>query len=354
MASSQRTAKRLTIREVAQALGVSTATVSRALHGRGRINPATRTRILAQLERMGYTPNLHAQSLAGKRSSVVALEYLGNVDVLADSFLIELARGIQHSLASYHYRLLLNLTGDCEYRRGVLHQWIAGRAIDGVIVVANPCVDTAWMHALSAEGVPTVWIAYDVPHPLPPHTGVVQLNLSAGWREAIEHLNALGHRQFGLIAVDPNDPALEVIQQAIHSVNGQLAHTVFACDDTPSGGYRATLDLLERKPFPSALLARTDLLAFGVAQALHRYGIRLPHDVSLVGHDDLPLTQWMIPPLSSIRIDYLELGQRAVAMLMQLIEQRAPSVAPVCVATRLVVRDSVAPPRPNPKKEVDP
>lgn len=343
MVRNQRRTKRLTIREVAQALGVSTATVSRAIHGRGRIHPATRARVLTQMERMGYTPNLHAQSLAGKRSLAIALEYLGNVEVLADSFLIELARGIQQSLVPYQYRLLMNLTGDSDYRRSVLCQWIRGRVVDGVIVVANPRIDSTWMELLSAEGIPVVWIAYDVPASLPLHTGVVQLNLSAGWCEAIQHLIERGHREFGIITVNPDDPALEVAHQAIINAGGRLVQQLFACDDTPSSGYHAAVSLLGRKPLPSAVLARTDLLAFGVLQALHRHGIRVPHDISIVGHDDLPMAQWVIPSLSSIRIDYTELGQCAVGQLMQLIDQPLCPVAPKCVATRFVVRDSTAP-----------
>lgn len=343
MATLKSEKKRLTIREVAQALGVSTATVSRAIHGRGRISPETRARILVQMERLGYTPNLHAQSLAGKRSMAVALEYLGAVEVLAESFLIELARGVQQSLVPHGYRLLLNLTGDQEYRRSVVHQWIRARVVDGVIVVANPCIDYAWLHALEAERVPTVWIAYDAPSDAPPHTAVVRLDTSTGWHEAIAYLARQKRTQIGYLGVHPKDPALDTIRTAAAQYGLEVAPIVYAQGETPADGFQATLCLLDAHPMPTALLARTDLLAFGALQALQQRGVAVPDTVAVVGHDDLPIAQWMNPPLSSIRVDYAQLGQRAVELLMRLISNPNHSAPPACVATRFIPRQSAAP-----------
>ncbi|MCS7190637.1 MAG: LacI family transcriptional regulator [Fimbriimonadales bacterium] len=346
MATQQTDGRRLTIREVAQALGVSTATVSRAIHGRGRISPDTRARILCQLEQLGYTPNLHAQSLAGQRSMAVALEYLGEVEVLSDSFLVELARGVQQSLVPHRYRLLLNLTGDQEYRRSVLRQWIRARVVDGVIIVANPCVDADWLAALTAEGVRAVWIAYDVPDPMPPRTAVVQLDLSTGWSEAVAYLRECGHRQIGYLGAYPDDPALAIIHSAVECCGLQLAPRVFAHSETPADGYEATVRLLQHRPLPTALLARTDLLAFGAMQALQQHGVRVPDEMAVIGHDDLPIAQWMNPPLSSIQIDYAQLGRSAVELLMRLLSNPDEPPVPSRVATRFVPRRSSAPATP--------
>ncbi|MDW8106689.1 MAG: LacI family DNA-binding transcriptional regulator [Armatimonadota bacterium] len=346
MAMQQVEPKRLTIREVAQVLGVSTATVSRAIHGRGRISPQTRARILAQLEQLGYTPNLHAQSLARQRSMAVALEYLGAVEVLSDSFLVELARGVQHSLVPHRYRLLLNLTGDQLYRRSVVRQWIRARVVDGVVVVANPCVDPEWLRALASEGIPTVWIAYDVPTSLPPRVGVVQLDLSTGWQEALTYLRQHGHSRIGYLGAYPNEPATEIVYNAAHAIGVQLRPIVFAHGETPADGYEATLQLLQHSPRPTALLVRTDLLAFGALQALQQSGLRVPEDIAVVGHDDLPIAQWVNPPLSSIQIDYAHLGRSAVELLMQLIAHPELPTAPVRVATRFIARRSIAPATP--------
>jgi LacI family transcriptional regulator len=343
MATQESDKKRLTIREVAQALGVSTATVSRAIHGRGRISPETRARILVQMEQLGYTPNLHAQSLAGKRSMAVALEYLGAVEVLADSFLIELARGVQQSLVPHGYRLLLNLTGDQEYRRSVVHQWIRARVVDGVIVVANPCIDYEWLHALELERVPTVWIAYDAPSNLPLHTAVVRLDTSTGWQEAVTYLAQQGRTRIGYLGVYSQDPALEMIQAAAAQHGLEVAPILYAQGETPADGFQATSRLLDAHPLPTALLARTDLLAFGALQTLQQHGVPVPDAIAVVGHDDLPIAQWMNPPLSSIRVDYAQLGQRAVERLMHLINEPNRPAPPACVATRFVPRRSAAP-----------
>lgn len=346
MATQHSDSKRLTIREFAQAMGVSTATVSRAIHGRGRISPETRARILAQMEQLGYTPNLHAQSLARQRSMAVALEYLGAVEVLSDSFLVELARGVQCSLVPHRYRLLLNLTGDQNYRRSVLRQWIRARVVDGVVVVGNPCVDGEWLTELGAEGVPTVWIAYDAPDPLPPRTAVVQLDLAPGWNEAIAYLQQQGHRRVGYLGAHSADPSFEIIQRAAESHDIQLHPIALAAGETPADGYAATQKLLQMRPLPTALLARTDLLAFGAMHALQQHGLRIPHDVAVIGHDNLPIAQWMTPPLSSIEIDYAQMGHSAVELLTQLLQDPAAAPAPIRVATRLVLRQSATPANP--------
>lgn len=352
MATPQSDGKRLTIREFAQALGVSTATVSRAIHGRGRISPETRARILAQMEQLGYTPNLHAQSLARKRSMAVALEYLGAVEVLSDSFLVELARGVQKNLVPHRYRLLLNLTGDLKYRRSVVRQWIRARVVDGIVVVANPCVDAEWLRALAAEGIPTVWIAYDVPSPLPERVAVVQLDLSPGWNEAIAYLRQLGHQRIGYLGALRDDPALEIIQNAAATHRVQIEPVWFAQGETPEDGYQAMLQLLRTHPLPTALLVRTDLMAFGALQALQQNGVAVPEAISLVGHDDLPIAQWINPPLSTIQIDYTLLGHHAVELLMRMLSHPEQPVASVRVATRFIARRSTAPVHNHSVKEV--
>jgi LacI family transcriptional regulator len=346
MATRRTRGKRLTIKEFAATVGVSTATVSRAIHGRGRISPETRARILAQMERLGYTPNLHAQSLARQRSQAIALEYLGAVEVLADSFLVELARGIQTGLVAHHYRLLLNLTGDREYRRSVVCQWIRARVVDGIILVGNPCVDPEWVAALQEEHIPTVWIAYDAPEPMPPHTAAVQLDTSVGWREAIDALVALGHRSFGYLGADPHDVALDAICDALAQHGLRLPDDrLWFAQETPEGGFHAAERILQSDSLPTALLVRTDLLAIGAMQAFQQHGIRIPEDLSLVGHDDLPIAQWLVPPLSTIRIDYASVGSAVVECMMRLLQ--SPKIPPqsVCITTRFHPRQTTARPK---------
>jgi LacI family transcriptional regulator len=346
MATRPTRRKRLTIKEFAETLGVSTATVSRAIHGRGRISPETRARILAQMEQLGYTPNLHAQSLARQRSQAIALEYLGAVEVLADSFLVELARGVQTELVAHHYRLLLNLTGDREYRRSVLCQWVRARVVDGVILVGNPRVDPEWVDALQAENIPAVWIAYDVPQPLPPNVAVVQLDTSVGWREAVDALVAMGHRAFGYLGVDPNDVAIQAIHSALAQHGLQLPDSrIWLTRETPEGGFEAAVRILNTSPMPTALLVRTDLLAIGALQAFQQHGVRIPDDLSLVGHDDLPISRWLVPPLSTIRIDYTALGRAVVENMLQLLHQPKTPPPPVRIATRFHPRQTTAQPK---------
>ncbi|CUU08576.1 MAG: LacI family transcriptional regulator [Fimbriimonadales bacterium] len=332
----------ITIRELAESLGVSVATVSRAIHGRGRISPETRARVLEQMERMGYVPNLHAQSLARRHSTLIALEYLGQMEVLSDVFLIELGRAIQAALVKHGYRLLMNLVGDSHYRQSTLRQWINSRLISGVILIGNPDVSAEWLKPLVKAHIPTVLIAYHPPAEMPDTMRCVVLDVKTGWQEAIAHLTAEGHRQFAYIGSHPEDPALDYICEALRQHRGVLVpEGVLYANETPLGGYEATRRLLQHAQRPTAILARTDLLAMGVLLALQEAGLSVPHHISVVGHDDIPMAQWLIPPLSTIRIDYAILGEKAVESLVHLLQKEKSDTEPVqTVATRFVVRQS--------------
>lgn len=341
----RKTSSRLTIKEFAQALGVSTATVSRAIHGRGRISPRTREYILAQMQAYGFIPNLHAQSLVRGRSGAIALEYIGTMEVLTDYFLITLARSIQTQLIPHRYRLLLNLIGDTDYRMSVLHQWVASKVVDGVILVGNPDVSSEWLADLNRRSQPCVAIAYHPPSLSSENIGSVLLDTQTGWRQAVEYLLQLGHSAIGFVGTYSDDPAESYLRSLLHENNLDLpSEWVWYAGASPEAGYEIAHQIPATYPKPTALLIRTDSLAMGIVQGLQQRNVRIPDDLSIVSHDDIPLARWLIPPLTTIRVDYERLGQLAVDALLQRIDASPVQGEPISVPTQLMIRGTTAPP----------
>jgi LacI family transcriptional regulator len=175
---------------------------------------------------------------------------------------------------------------------------------------------------------------------------VVQLDTSVGWREAVDALVAMGHRAFGYLGVDPNDVAIQAIHSALAQHGLQLPDSrIWLTRETPEGGFEAAVRILNTSPMPTALLVRTDLLAIGALQAFQQHGVRIPDDLSLVGHDDLPIARWLVPPLSTIRIDYTALGRAVVESMLQLLHLPKTPPPPVRIATRFHPRQTTAQPK---------
>jgi DNA-binding LacI/PurR family transcriptional regulator len=334
----------MTIEEFARQIGVSSATVSRAIHGRGRISPQTRQMVLQRMEELGFTPNLHAQSLAHRRSHTIGLEYLGHTEVLSDMFLIALARGIQQVLSEHGYTLLLNPVGVVNEQESLLRRWARSRAVDGAIVVGDPDVPMDWLRKLTAQKTFCVVIVHHPPPPLP-GVGCVALDLSRGIAQVADLLCSLGHRRIGYIGSIEPDPVLPLLRQRVEEKEGGIPpELVVYAGRTPDEGAQAARVLVAKHPRPTAIFVRTDVLAIGAMQAIREEGLCIPKDVSIVAHDDVPFAQFTDPPLTTVRVDYERLGQSAVEILLAMLQRREPVELYQTVHTSLVQRATVAPP----------
>lgn len=334
----------MTIEEFARQIGVSTATVSRAIHGRGRISPQTRQMVLDRMEELGFTPNLHAQSLAHRRSRTIGLEYLGRTEVLSDMFLIALARGIQRVLSEHGYNLLLNSMGVATEKESLLPRWARSRAVDGAIVVGDPDVPVDWLQKLAGHKTFCVVIVHHAPPPMA-NVGCVTLDLSQGIAQVAERLCSLGHRRVGYIGSIEPDAVVSMLRTELDARGGRISaeHMVYA-GRTPDDGARAARALLSVHPRPTAVFVRTDVLAIGAMQAIRDSGLRIPEEVSIVAHDDVPFAQFTDPPLTTVRVDYEALGKSAVEMLLAMLEQKRVPNRHRTVHTSLVQRATLAPP----------
>jgi LacI family transcriptional regulator, repressor for deo operon, udp, cdd, tsx, nupC, and nupG len=329
---------RPTIYDVARLAGVSTATVSRALNGIGQIAPATRAAIEAAVEQLGYRPNTVARSLVTKSTQTIALL----LPDITNPFYAALVSGIeQHALARGYTMLLCTTEGDAEREEQYL-SLLRAKQVDGALVDGLR-LPPERIARFVGDGFPIVCLDRDIESNAIP---LVQVDNRLGGRLATEHLIRLGHRR---IAHVTGARELGISEERLAGYRGALAddvdeQLVVDGEFTEESGHTAMLGLLERRPDLTAVFAANDLSALGVLSALSTSGRRVPDDVSVVGFDDLRLSAFTSPPLTTIQQPAIEIGQRATELLIDLTHGKSTPEVRHLLEPRLVVRGSTAPP----------
>jgi DNA-binding LacI/PurR family transcriptional regulator len=327
---------RPTIYDVAQLAGVSTATVSRALNGTGQVTPATRAAIEAAVAELGYRPNTIARSLVTKSTETIAFL----LPDITNPFYAELVAGIQeYALSHDHTMLLCTTEGDAEREEQYLEllrsKQVDGALVDGLVLPPDRIA------RFVKDGFPIVCLDRDIAAKSIP---VVQVDNRLGGRLATEHLLSLGHRHIahvtGVRTLQISQDRLAGFRDA--QTDPGLRLTVEG-DFTEAGGYEAMRDLIGTGVEFTAVFAANDLSALGVINALVESGRRVPRDVSVVGFDDLRLSAYTSPPLTTVRQPAFEIAQRATEILIDLTRGKRIRKLRHLLEPELVVRRSTSP-----------
>lgn len=319
---------------------MSTATVSRALNGTGRIAPATRTAIDQAIEQLGYRPNTIARSLVTRSTQTIAFL----LPDITNPFYASLVSGIQQiTLERDHTMLLCTTEGDPEREEQYLNllraKQVDGALVDGLVLPPDRIA------RFVEDGFPIVCLDRDVDSPAVP---LVQVDNRLGARMATEHLLSLGHTRIAHVA---GAEELRISEQRVAGYRDALARAGVQADPrlvvtgafTEGGGYHATRAVLESGGEPTAVFAANDLSAIGAINAIVESGWRVPTDVSVVGFDDLRLSAFTTPPLTTIHQPAGEIARRATEILVDLIRGRPVHRLQYLLEPRLVVRSSTAP-----------
>ncbi|MET0297790.1 MAG: LacI family DNA-binding transcriptional regulator [Microbacterium sp.] len=332
--------RRTTIHDVAQAAGVSVATVSKAVNGRYGVAEATVARVLAEVERLGYESSLVASSMRSRRTGVI-----GVLVPAFEPFSAEILKGVGAALRDSPYDLLAYsgsspLTSEGWEKRSL--QRLSGTLIDAAIMV-TPTVVSA-----SAD-IPIVAID--------PHTGradlpTVESDSFGGALQATRYLVELGHRRIGFLAGRPDLRSAGLREAGYRRA---LADAGILFDPTlvEIGRYdehaalAAAATLLSRSDPPTAVFAANDLSAIAVLDVAAGRGMHVPDDLSVVGFDDIPEASRSVPALTTVRQPMGRLGAIAAEMVAGLVSGRPPAETHVLLATRLIARATTAPPKPR-------
>ena len=335
--------RRPTIEDVARRAGVSKGAVSFALNGRPGVADATRDRILAAAEQIGWTPSHRARALAARRALAVGLVMARPPETLgADPFFPSFIAGIEAALAPLGQSLLLQMVGDREREADSYRRLAADGRVDGVFLT-DLRVDDPRPAALAAVGLPAVLIA---PFCTDPRLACVSVDDRPGIRAAVEHLVALGHRRIAHVA-GPDEFVHGVSRREAWAgalrAAGLPGSPHVTADFSAAGGAAATAALLDLAEPPTAIVYANDLMAIaGTALAATR-GVDVPGDLSVTGFDDTEVAAHLLPPLTTVRTDAFGWGRAAALRLMALVEG-TPTSNPDLPPPRLVVRSSTGPP----------
>jgi LacI family transcriptional regulator, galactose operon repressor len=306
---------RPTIYDVARLAGVSTATVSRAVNGTGQIAPGTRARIDAAVEHLGYRPNTIARSLVTKSTQTIAFL----LPDITNPFYAALVSGIQaYALNHGHTMLLCTTEGDPDREEQYLSllraKQVDGALVDGLVLPPERIAQFV------GDGFPIVCLDRDIDSSTIP---LVQVDNQLGGLLATDHLVDLGHTRIAHVAgareLRISEERLAGYHEALYEAGIDADPTLVADGRfTEDGGYQAMRVLLEAAADLTAVFAANDLSAIGVLSALAASGRRVPDDVSVIGFDDLRLSAFTSPPLTTMRQPAVEIAELATKILIGL------------------------------------
>ena len=321
--------------DVAKRAGVSVTTVSHVVNQTREIAPQTRERVLAAIEELRYYKNTSARLLVRGRSDIVGLI----VSDIENPFLPPLVKSFDRACAAAGLELLLGMT-NYEPRKAetAVRRMIESR-VRGVAVMTSQ-IDGRLIDALVHADVPVV--ALDLPR-----TGKGKSSLSidygAGSTEAVDHLYLHGHRRVALIRGPSRILSAcryaEVLASTVEAYGIKLVKSVEA-DTESEDGARAATELLQVKHPPTAILCGTDLIAIGALGAAAHLGMRVPHDVSIIGSDDIAMAGYSHPALSTVRIPRDAMGHEAFRLLEALVGPPLRRGVEARIATSFIARAS--------------
>jgi LacI family transcriptional regulator len=327
---------KVTLQQVADAAGVSAATVSRILNGSASVSDDKRAAVDEAISRLGFVPDPMARGLAGGRTLSI-----GVVTQAIDSpFYGGALRGIEDTLSHAGYSALFVSGRWSAAHEARCIEALRSRRVDGIIVLTGRLSDSAL--AACARDLPVVVTGRTLVAP-----GLYSLDFDnfEGARLATHHLLMLGHRRIAFISGDLKHPDGK---ERLRGYRAALAAAgidpepglVMPGNFTEGSGLMAVEWLIDSREAFTAIFAANDQMAIGAALALHRRRLRVPDDVSLVGFDDLATSVFAIPPLTTVHHPVHELGQLAAQAMLQLLAGEKPTL---CLPTpRLIVRDSTS------------
>jgi LacI family transcriptional regulator len=338
----------MNIKEVAARANLSTATVSRTINNSGLVRPGTAEKVQRAIRELGYYPNTQARALVSGRSRMFGLI----ISDIVNPFFPELVKSFEFAAIHHGYEVIVaNTDYDSERMSGCVRRMIE-RKVDGVAVMTSE-LDRHLLEELSHRRLPIVFL--DVGK-LKPLISNINVDYSRGIGEAVQHIVSLGHQRVefisGPLTLKSARTRRSAFLKCIAACGiGERQRSVVEGNHKIDGGESAMMRLLSLPNPPTAVLTSNDLTAIGALRAVARAGLRVPNDISVVGFDDIELSRFTQPPLTTIRLSRDELGRKAFDALYETVAGQQRSGQEIKVSTRLVVRESTAPVKVQPSAQ---
>jgi DNA-binding LacI/PurR family transcriptional regulator len=316
--------KPATLADVARHSGVVAMTASRAINRTGYVSRDVRERVLKAAKQLNYRPNMLARSLKGQRLNAIGIM----LPDIANPFSAELVKGINEVIDEAGYTAFIALAGSgVERERAGLQSFVDHR-VDGLLVATRgTLMGDEVLKELGEHGIPIVTVGRPV------KSSTVDCITADHWQGAFDvttHLIALGHKRIGFIGISPEDAhtlrryegykaALEAAGLPVREeyTVGPAHAPAFA---TQEDGYEGLVRLSQLKKPPTAAFARNDFAAIGALRAAHAVGLAVPQQMAIAGFDNIPLSAFTTPPLTTVRQSIIEQGRMAAQILLGRIE----------------------------------
>jgi LacI family transcriptional regulator len=326
----------ITMRDVAEAAGVSIKTVSRVVNEQGEISEETRQRVLLAIEKLGYRPSKVARALVTNRTETIGL-IVGDI---ANPYFSEVSRGVLDLAQEKGFDVFLcNSDGDLETEKRALFSLI-DHNVDGAIIYPH-WKNRDWFKDVSSPKCPVVLINYDLESA--PGYGVVLSEIIKGAQTAVRYLIDKGHRHIGMLAgMDTG------IHQRVQGYRKELKNhgLPFREDYILWGpavlehGIESSKALLTQHPEITALFCYNDLIAMGAIQGCKEMGLRVPEDCAIVGFDNIRFGALVCPSLTTIHCNKYEIGRQAASLLIEMLKSPDKSFPSIRIDSELIVRES--------------
>jgi DNA-binding LacI/PurR family transcriptional regulator len=330
-----------TILDVAKLAGVSTATVSHVINKTRKVNPDTLARVEGAIQELHFQPNQQARSLKTGQSRLIGVLNYYTVD----DYFAEILGSLENAAFNAGYSVLLrHPIHDDQKNKSDLHNWI-NQNIDGLII-NSPEVDEEYYSLLKNINCPCVILHVN---DLNCTCDSIIVNDFEITKEAVQYLIQLGHTRIACISGYTNEKHTASkrrlgYEAALNEANAPLLQEFFVNTDYGiEEGYQKCLDLMKLPGSPTAIFTYSDLLAIGAMRAAQDLGILVPADLSIIGFDDIALSSYTNPRLTTIHQDKDQIGKLAVKQLLKRIH--SPELPPeqIALPTRLVIRESTGP-----------
>lgn len=328
----------MNLEEVARRAKVSTATVSRVINNASVVKSSTRSRVVKAIEELRYHPNLHARSLAGGTSKTFGVI----VSNLENPFFFDIYKTIEADAHAQGFEVVMANT---DYRAEQLVKSIRlmiGRRVTGLAAIVSEMAPEL-IEELTESRIPVVF--YDVGAPYKNITKI-RVNYSRGIEKVISYLHSIGHRRLGFVG---HHATLGPINERMHAVLDAVAHYpelevhTAADADTLEGGRQAARMLLTSGFNPTALICVNDMTAVGALLAVREAGLRVPEDISVTGFDNVKLSEFCYPALTTVHIPRERIGHIICQRLISMNDQPLEPAPEIVIDPEFVVRDSTGP-----------
>lgn len=330
----------MNIKEVAKLAKVSTATVSRTINGSDKVTPETAERVRKAIEELKFYPDTNARALGSGRSSLYGLI----ISDITNPFFPELVKSFEDIAVQHGQEVLIANTNYDPHRMEVCVSRMLQRKVDGVAIMTSEIAEHL-IDEFNSRRIPMAFLDTATPQ-----KGIsnILVDYAVGIDAAVEHLTNLGHKAISFISGPISLTSARIRKRAFinslkHSGIKLEAHFIEQGNHRTDGGHEAMSRLLDHKVRPTAVLASNDMTAIGAMGAIFERGLSIPKDISIIGFDDIELSAFTQPALTTVRLSRQEIAKLAFRALYNTYQSGATKGTEYTIQPSLIVRKSTGP-----------